>query len=39
VDHLETILARRVDLVTTEGLSSHLAASVLGEALDVALDA
>ena len=39
VDHLETILARRVDLVTTEGLSSHLAASVLGEALDVALGA
>jgi len=39
VDHLETILARRVDLVTTEGLSRHLAASVLGEALDVALDA
>ena len=30
VDHLETILARRVDLVTTEGLSRHLAASVLG---------
>ena len=39
VDHLETILARRVDLVTTEGLSRHLAASVLGEALDVALGA
>jgi predicted nucleotidyltransferase len=37
VDHLETILARRVDLVTTEGLSRHLAASVLAEALDVAL--
>jgi len=39
VDHLETILARRVDLVTTEGLSRHLAASVLAEALDVALSA
>jgi hypothetical protein len=39
VDHLEMFLARRVDLVTTEGLSRHLAASVLGEALDVALDA
>ena len=39
VDHLETILARRVDLVTTEDLSRHLAASVLGEALDVALGA
>ncbi|MCP9859864.1 MULTISPECIES: nucleotidyltransferase family protein [unclassified Cyanobium] len=39
VDHLETILARRVDLVTTEGLSRHLAVSVLGEALDVALGA
>ena len=39
VDHLETILARRVDLVTTEGLSRHLAASVLAEALDVALGA
>jgi predicted nucleotidyltransferase len=37
VDHLEMLLARRVDLVTTEGLSRHLAASVLGEALDVAL--
>ena len=39
VDHLEMLLARRVDLVTTEALSRHLAASVLGEALDVALDA
>jgi predicted nucleotidyltransferase len=39
VDHLETILARRIDLVTTEGLSRHLAASVLAEALDVALGA
>ena len=39
VDHLETLLARRVDLVTTEGLSRHLAASVLAEALDVALGA
>ena len=39
VDHLEILLARRVDLVTTEGLSRHLAASVLGEALDVALGA
>ena len=39
VDHLETLLARRVDLVTTEGLSRHLAVSVLGEALDVALGA
>jgi len=39
VDHMETLLARRVDLVTTEGLSRHLAASVLGEALDVALGA
>lgn len=38
-DHLETILARRVDLVTTEGLSRHLAASVLAEAVDVALGA
>lgn len=39
VDHLETILARRVDLVTTEGLSRHLAETVLGEAVDVALSA
>jgi predicted nucleotidyltransferase len=39
VDHLETILARRIDLVTTEGFSRHLAASVLAEALDVALGA
>jgi predicted nucleotidyltransferase len=39
VDHLETILARRVDLVTTEGLSCHLAVSVLAEAVDVALGA
>lgn len=39
VDHLKTILARRVDLVTTEGLSRHLAASILGEAMDVALGA
>lgn len=39
VDHLELLLVRRVDLVTTEGLSRHLAASILGEALDVALDA
>jgi len=39
VDHLEMLLARRVDLVTTEGLSRHLPASVLGEALDVALSA
>ena len=39
VDHLERILARCVDLVTTEGLSRHLAASVLAEALDVALGA
>ena len=39
VDHLEILLARRVDLVTTEGLSRHLAALVLGEAVDVALDA
>ena len=37
VDHLEMLLARRVDLVTAEGLSRHLAASVLGEALDVGL--
>ena len=39
VDHLEMLMARRVDLVTTEGLSRHLAVSVLGEALDVALGA
>jgi uncharacterized protein len=39
VDHLEMLLARRVDLVTTEGLSRHLALSVLGEAQDVALGA
>jgi len=38
-DHPEMLLARRVDLVTTEGLRRHLVASVLGEALDVALDA
>lgn len=38
-DHLETILPRRVDLVTMEGLSCHLAASVLAEAVDVALSA
>lgn len=38
-DHLEAILARPVDLVTTEGLSRHLAASVLAEAVDVALGA
>ncbi len=37
VDHLEMLLSRWVDLVTTESLSRHLAASVLGEALDVAL--
>jgi predicted nucleotidyltransferase len=39
VDHLETILARRVDLVTIEGLSKHLAPTVLVEAVDVALNA
>ena len=39
VDHLETILARRVDLVTIEGLSKHLAPTVLLEAVDVALNA
>ena len=39
VDHLEMLLARRVDLVTTEGLSRHLALSVLSEAQDVALGA
>jgi predicted nucleotidyltransferase len=33
------LLARRVDLVTTEGLSRHLALSVLSEAQDVALGA
>ena len=38
-DHLEAILARPVDLVTTEGLSKHLAETVLGEAVDVALGA
>ncbi|MFN7901149.1 MAG: nucleotidyltransferase family protein [Synechococcaceae cyanobacterium] len=38
-DHLEAILARPVDLVTTEGLSRHLAETVLGEAVDVALGA
>jgi uncharacterized protein len=39
VDHLYMLLARRVDLVTTEGLSRHLALSVLSEAQDVALGA
>ena len=39
VDHLETILARRVDLVTIKGLSRHLAPTVLLEAVDVALNA
>lgn len=38
-DHLEAILARPVDLVTTEGLSRHLADSVLAEAVHVALGA
>jgi predicted nucleotidyltransferase len=39
VDHLETILARRVDLVTTEGLSKPMPPTVLREVLDVALGA
>ena len=36
-DHFKMILAKRVDLVTTEGLNRYLADSVLGEAVDVDL--
>jgi uncharacterized protein len=37
--YLEDLLGRSVDLVTTEGLSKHLAESVLQELQDVAIDA
>lgn len=36
---LEDLLQRRVELVTTEGLSPHLGPRILDEVQDVALDA